>query len=235
MFLISACLLTVRFAWSCYLFCLWPLPVFWPRLQPTLLNSYQYNLAIKWTQSKLISCALPCLIKDQCLTVLSRLSCFHYEFKDCQEAMMKVVGEKLPLLVRLIHRSALQHPLRPHRFRFLQALAPSECYSRSPGGCCSFLTQCSIHFELQAASYTTEWAKVAYTISLLTGKATEWGTAVWNKYSNICSWFDLFSEELRKGFHQTNAGRDASRGLLKAGSSRCSWLFDPVFFLGSRQ
>lgn len=43
--------------------------------------------------------------------------------------------------------------------------------------CCSFLTQCELHFELQPERYETERARVALVVSHLEGRAEAWATA----------------------------------------------------------
>uniref|UniRef100_A0A8D0D940 DUF4939 domain-containing protein n=1 Tax=Sander lucioperca TaxID=283035 RepID=A0A8D0D940_SANLU len=60
-------------------------------------------------------------------------------------------------------------------------LARPERFSGESGDCRSFLTQCEIHFELQAAAYPTDRAKVVYIISHLTGRAELWAAAEWSR------------------------------------------------------
>ncbi|KAF7664813.1 hypothetical protein LDENG_00165430, partial [Lucifuga dentata] len=55
-------------------------------------------------------------------------------------------------------------------------LPPPERYSRDPGTCQSFLSQCSLVFELQPATFPSDRAKVAYVITLLSSKAHQWQT-----------------------------------------------------------
>ncbi|XP_043963387.1 uncharacterized protein LOC122825873 [Gambusia affinis] len=62
-------------------------------------------------------------------------------------------------------------------------LSPPEVFCGEPSQCRPFITQCEIHFELQPSSFPSERAKVAYMISLLSGKAKIWGTAEWQKDS----------------------------------------------------
>ncbi len=45
-----------------------------------------------------------------------------------------------------------------------------ERYDGSPGRCKSFLTQCSLNFELQPNKFPTARSKMAYVITLLSGK-----------------------------------------------------------------
>ena len=87
-------------------------------------------------------------------------------------------------------------------------------FSGAPGTCRSFLTLCSLTFELQPLTYPTERSRVACMITQLSGRAREWGTAEWEKQSAICSSVSAFSEGLRKVFDHATPGREAARGLL---------------------
>ncbi len=93
-------------------------------------------------------------------------------------------------------------------------LPPPERYSGAPGSCRPFLVQCSLSFELQPSAFPTERSRVAYIVSLLTGRAKDWGTAEWEKQSSICSSVKLFSDELRKIFDHVTPGREVARGLF---------------------
>lgn len=93
-------------------------------------------------------------------------------------------------------------------------LPPPERYSGAPGSCRPFLVQCSLIFELQPSAFPSERSRVAYIVSLLTGRARDWGTAEWEKQSAICSSVKLFSDELRKVFDHVTPGREVARGLF---------------------
>lgn len=51
-------------------------------------------------------------------------------------------------------------------------------YSGEPTECKAFLTQCEVVFSLQPSTYAEDRAKVAFVISLLSGRASDWTTAV---------------------------------------------------------
>ena len=53
-----------------------------------------------------------------------------------------------------------------------------ERYEGEPGSCRSFLLTCSLVFELQPSSFPSERSRVVYVITLLSGRACEWGTVV---------------------------------------------------------
>ena len=52
-------------------------------------------------------------------------------------------------------------------------------YDGTPSKCCDFLLQCSLYFTHQMGAPTTKRSKVTMVISLLTGRALEWATAIW--------------------------------------------------------
>ena len=93
-------------------------------------------------------------------------------------------------------------------------LPPLERYSGVPGSCRPFLVQCSLAFELQPSAFPTERSQVVYIVSLLAGRARDWGTAELEKESAICSSVKLFSDELRKVFDHVTHGREVALGLF---------------------
>lgn len=95
-------------------------------------------------------------------------------------------------------------------------LPPPETYAGDPGSCQSFLTQC------EPTTFPSEESKVAYVITLLSGKARDWGTAMWTNRVDIQSDFKLFSEEMRKVFDRSKHGREAAREVLQLRQGRQS-------------
>ena len=94
-------------------------------------------------------------------------------------------------------------------------LPPPQPYNGEPGTCRSFLSQCSLIFELQASVFPTERSRVAYIITLLTGKAREWGTAMWDADDPVCKDSHRFTEEMKEVFDRSVTGRDAAKQLLQ--------------------
>ena len=94
-------------------------------------------------------------------------------------------------------------------------LPPPETYSGDPGSCQSFLTQCGLVFALQPSSFPTDRAKVAYIITLLSGRARDWGTAIWSNNAAIQGDLSLFSTEMKKVFDRSKQGREAAREVLQ--------------------
>ena len=101
-------------------------------------------------------------------------------------------------------------------------LPPPEKYSGEPGTCRSFLTQCSLIFQLQPATFPSDQAKVAYVLTQLSGRAREWGTALWEAESPVCMDFSEFRDEMRRVFDRSKHGHEAARELLHMRQGRRS-------------
>ncbi len=90
-------------------------------------------------------------------------------------------------------------------------------YAGDPNLCRAFLTKCSLFFSLQPLTFATEVSRVALVLTLLSGRAALWGTAVWENRHPCCSSFHSLSQEMRRVF-DSRAGR--ARGSAHAGRSR---------------
>ncbi|KAF7643372.1 hypothetical protein LDENG_00240450 [Lucifuga dentata] len=103
-------------------------------------------------------------------------------------------------------------------------IPPPERYSGETGACRPFLSQCSLIFELQPSTFFNDRTKIAYVISLLSGKPREWATREWNRNIPICQSHAQFKEKLVKIFGYSLPGREVARGLMfiKQGSKRVS-------------
>eukprot|EP00066_Takifugu_rubripes_P017527 XP_011606793.1 PREDICTED: uncharacterized protein LOC105417071 [Takifugu rubripes] len=99
-----------------------------------------------------------------------------------------------------------------------------EHYEGNPESCDSFVVNCSLLFSLQPRTFATEAAKVAYTITHLSGRAWLWGTAEWERQSEACSTFSAFAAELHKVFGQGNSRSSAGRRLLALRQGERSYL-----------
>ncbi len=70
-------------------------------------------------------------------------------------------------------------------------------------------------FALQPRRYATERLKIAYVITLLTGRAREWGTAVWDTGASFCNVFDDFRCEMTRLFDRSVRGDEAASKLAR--------------------
>ncbi len=85
-------------------------------------------------------------------------------------------------------------------------LPAPEVYAGDPNLCRAFLTKCSLFFLLQPLTFATEASKVALVLTLLSGKAALWGTAVWENCHPCCSSFRSLSQEMRRVFDRALVG-----------------------------
>ncbi len=92
-------------------------------------------------------------------------------------------------------------------------LPTPEVYAGDPNLCRVFLTKCSLFFSLQPQTFATEASKVALVLTLLSGKAALWGTAVWENCHPCCSSFRSLSQEMRRVFDRALVGREAAHML----------------------
>ncbi len=78
-----------------------------------------------------------------------------------------------------------------------------------------FLRQCTIYFDNQLEAFRRDSAKCSFMMSLLTGKALEWASAVWDQDDCLKTSFDYFSKQIREVFEYPAGGRDVSLQLLQ--------------------
>ncbi len=108
------------------------------------------------------------------------------------------------------------------------------CYAGEPTECRAFLTQCEVVFSLQPQTYAGDPARIAFVLSLLTGRAREWGTSAWEARTPCCGRYELFKEEMIKIFDRSVFGREASRLLTNApaGQKVSRWFCHWVPYIG---
>lgn len=73
-------------------------------------------------------------------------------------------------------------------------------YSGSMEECNGFLLQCSLTLEMQPQRFSTESAKIAYIISLLTGRALQWAETSWQQSGPGTQSVNVFMNYFREGF-----------------------------------
>ncbi len=66
--------------------------------------------------------------------------------------------------------------------------------------CNRFLLQCLLALEMQPHLYTTDRAKIAFIISLLTGQALPWAETIWSQSSTVKQSVNSFIEHFREVF-----------------------------------
>lgn len=94
-------------------------------------------------------------------------------------------------------------------------LPPPQSYNGEPGTCRAFLSQCSLSLELQTSTFPTERSKIAYVITLLSGRAREWGTALWDADDPCCTNYNAFTREMKRVFDRSLSGKEAAGQMLR--------------------
>ncbi|KAG1956972.1 retrotransposable element [Pimephales promelas] len=151
---------------------------------------------------------------------------------DQQEESISGTGRAVQALVKQVSEltqqvQLLRTPTAPPTPPVLPPPAPAaagrseprlptpEGYSGEPEFCRAFLTRCSMHFALQPHTFQSEEAKVAFVLTLLSGRASLWGTAVWENKDDCCTSFQALSEEMKRVFDRAVAGKEAARLLAE--------------------
>ncbi|KAL6478078.1 hypothetical protein MHYP_G00139130 [Metynnis hypsauchen] len=126
-------------------------------------------------------------------------------------------------------------PTDPTPIRGEASVANPERYAGDPETCRGFLLQCSLVFEQQPSRFPTERSKVAYMISLLTGRALAWATSLWERASPDTASGESFMSAMRTTFHNPRGGREAAPRLLALSQGTCSSARDDARCLGVKQ
>uniref|UniRef100_A0A673GVR3 DUF4939 domain-containing protein n=1 Tax=Sinocyclocheilus rhinocerous TaxID=307959 RepID=A0A673GVR3_9TELE len=77
-------------------------------------------------------------------------------------------------------------------------------YSGEVVECSGFQLQVALFIEMQPQKFPTERTKVAFLISLLTGRALLWARAIWNAQNPIINSFDAFTNHFKQVFGSTD-------------------------------
>ncbi|KAK3514953.1 hypothetical protein QTP86_005045, partial [Hemibagrus guttatus] len=94
-------------------------------------------------------------------------------------------------------------------------LALPDKFEGSADRCRGFLRQCEVFFLHQPGMYSKEETQCALVMSLLTGRALEWASAVWDADPQIRASFAYFSGMIREVFEYPAGGKDISVQLME--------------------
>lgn len=87
-------------------------------------------------------------------------------------------------------------------------------YSGELGRCGQFLHQCSLVFEQQPLTYTSDRTKTAYIMSLMSDQAAGWAVANSIRRPTLAHSYTDFVGEMRRVFDHPVRGKEASSRLL---------------------
>ena len=98
--------------------------------------------------------------------------------------------------------------------------APQRCvkpekYDGNPDTCRGFMLQCALYMTHNPANFQSDESKVALVISLLTGGALEWATAVWEQGGDNIEDFTSFEALFKAVFQHPAEGLEVGEQLLK--------------------
>ncbi|KAK3558194.1 hypothetical protein QTP86_014007 [Hemibagrus guttatus] len=94
-------------------------------------------------------------------------------------------------------------------------LALPDKFDGSADRCRGFLRQCEVFFAHQPGMYSNEETQCAFVMSLLTNRALEWASAVWDADPQIRSSFSHFTGLIREVFEYPAGGKDISVQLME--------------------
>lgn len=127
---------------------------------------------------------------------------------ELTQQMQQLVGPTVPDPPPIPHTPSTSRQPEPR-------LPTPESYAGESNYCRAFLTKCSLFFALQPQTFNTERSKVAFVLTLLSGRAALWGTAVWENQHPCCSSFQTLAAEMRRVFDRAVTGREAARQLAE--------------------
>uniref|UniRef100_A0A3B3SSH1 DUF4939 domain-containing protein n=1 Tax=Paramormyrops kingsleyae TaxID=1676925 RepID=A0A3B3SSH1_9TELE len=93
----------------------------------------------------------------------------------------RTLETRIAAVEQLLASQAAQVPLpsSPPRAATPLPIALPERYDGNPDQCKGFLMQVGMYVEEHPEMFTSPSAEVRFTVSLLTGRAREWATALW--------------------------------------------------------
>ncbi|KAL0150452.1 hypothetical protein M9458_054269 [Cirrhinus mrigala] len=93
-------------------------------------------------------------------------------------------------------------------------LAFPEKFDSSSTKCKGFLLQCTLFVNQQPHLYPTEESKIAFVCSLLSGRALEWATAVWNLDRPTFPSFSAFLQRFKVVFQPSTESSEAGKQIM---------------------
>ncbi|KAI2644730.1 Transposon Tf2-6 polyprotein [Labeo rohita] len=93
-------------------------------------------------------------------------------------------------------------------------LAFPEKFDGTAAKCKGFLLQCTLFVNQQPNLYASDESKIAFVCSLLTGKALEWATAVWDLGHSTYPTFSTFLRSFKEVFQPTSESGEAGEQIV---------------------
>ncbi|KAK3513237.1 hypothetical protein QTP70_009718 [Hemibagrus guttatus] len=133
-----------------------------------------------------------------------------------QGALIRSHQDQVEALQNQLRSASLAAPRDPPTARGESPrLALPDKFEGSADRCRGFLRQCEVFFSHQPGMYSKEETQCALVMSLLTGRALEWASAVWDANPQIRASFVYFSGMIREVFEYPAGGKDISVQLME--------------------
>ncbi len=146
---------------------------------------------------------------------LQRLTSLTEELSKTLQALCVIASPPTPTPPPAAQSQSASQPMTSPRLSF------PEKYDGTPNKCKGFLLQCTIFMDQQPLLYPTDNSRVSFVCSLLTGRALDWATAVWEGGNMAFPSFRNFMQQFREVFEHSVDGKEVGEQLLalRQGSS----------------
>lgn len=109
-------------------------------------------------------------------------------------------------------------------------MARPATFSGDTVNCSGFILQCSLYFEMQPRAFPMERSKIAFMITLLSGRALQWAESLWNSDSPVTQTFDDFTTHFKEVFGQAGSELSVQDCLIRLSQVRSSvWDYSVQF------
>ncbi|KAK3510982.1 hypothetical protein QTP70_027786 [Hemibagrus guttatus] len=133
-----------------------------------------------------------------------------------QGAIIRSYQDQVTALQTQLSSASIAAPLDPPSAHGESPrLALPEKFDGSTDHCRRFLRQCKVFFSHQPGMYHEEVTKCAFLLSLMTDRALEWASAVWDADPQVKSSFAYFAGMIREVFEYPAGGKDISLQLME--------------------
>ncbi len=93
-------------------------------------------------------------------------------------------------------------------------LSLPDKYDGSPERCKGFLMRCYLYIHQQPLTFPTDASQVSFICSLLTGRALDWATAIWEGNRLSFPTYDTFIRQFREVFEHSASGKEVGEELI---------------------
>ncbi|KAL0199095.1 hypothetical protein M9458_007635, partial [Cirrhinus mrigala] len=101
-------------------------------------------------------------------------------------------------------------------------MAMPATFAGEAAECSGFLLQVNLFIKMQPQLFTSDDAKVAFLISLLTGKALQWAKAIWNADNPSIHSYEQFTNDFSEVFSTTTGHLSTSDQLFRLQQDKSS-------------